>query len=74
MNNLFWGYQHRTSTCEIYQNITIQRIELCEFTPPHPRLHTQLWHHQLLMFDEFNVLPHTIEWSAFIYSANQYAD
>ena len=28
----------------------------------------------MLVFDEFNVLPHTFEWSALIDSARQYAD
>ena len=74
MNNLFWGYQHRTLTCEIFQNITIRRIEHRGLTPPCLRLYTQRWHHQMLVFDEFNVLPHTFEWSALIDSARQYAD
>ena len=74
MNNLFWGYQHRTLTCEIFQNITIRRIEHRGLTPPCLRLYTQRWHHQMLVFDEFIVLPHTFEWSALIDSARQYAD
>ena len=28
----------------------------------------------MLVFDEFDVLPHTFEWSALIDSAKQYAD
>ena len=28
----------------------------------------------MLVFDEFNVLPHTFEWSSLIDSARQYAD
>ena len=74
MNNLFWGYQHRTLTCELFQNITIRRIEHRALTPPRLRLYTQRRHHQMLVFDEFNVLPHTFERSALIDSARQYAD
>ena len=74
MNNLFWGYQHRTLTCEIFHNITIRRIDYRGLNPPWLRRYTQRWHRQLLVFNEFNVLPHTFEWSALIDSARQYAD
>ena len=52
----------------------IRRIEHRCLTPPCLRLYTQRWHPQMLAFDEFDVLPHTFEWSALIDSARQYAD
>ena len=74
MKNFFWGYQHRTLTCEIFQNVKIRRIEQRGLTSPCLRRYTQRWHHQMLVFDEFNVLPHTFEWRALIDSARQNAD
>ena len=58
----------------MFKNVTIRRIEHRGLTPLCLRLLTQRWHHRLLVFDEFNVLPHAFEWSALIDSARQYAD
>ena len=67
-------YQHRTLTCEIFHNITVRRIDYRGLNPLWLRLYTHRWHHQMLAFNEFNVLPHTFEWSALIDYARQYAD
>ena len=74
MITLFWGYQHRTLTYEIFQKITNERIEDRGHTLPWLRLYTQRWYHQMLVFVEFNALPHTFEWKALVDSARQYAD
>ena len=59
---------------EIFHNITIRKINYRGLNPTWLRLYTQRWNHQMLLFDEFNVLPHTFEWTAMINSIRQYAD
>ena len=67
------GYHICTVTCEIIQSFTIRRIEYIGINPVWLCFYKQRWQHQMTVFDEFDVPPHTFEWSALIDCARQYA-